>query len=456
MGITQHEFVVSQRGIEAETLEAWGATADGDRLRIPYAGTDSVKVRKPPNEDGKKQFVWEPLMASGTQPLYTPPGGIIAGLPVLLCEGETDTWRTWQEVVSKAGRKVNVVGLPGLNSWRDDHAALFEEAPSVYVCLDSDTGYEKSSVADAAFDKVRASVGRRATRVRLPSGPNDLVEFWDDYPVEAFDLLVANSRKYTGRFKTMDFSEPAPAFDWLWEGYLAVPDLAFLVGAPGIGKSWLSMALATAICDGHEDLLGSKISGAGTVVYVDQENPEDVIRNRFEQLGLTDEGQRNLRFLHFQGVRLDEEEAAREFVEYIEYEQPRLVIMDSLSTLHSGNENSAQDVMQVWTRALSHVCRKLNIPVVVLHHLTKVQKGQSPTARGSSAIGAMADATWRVFGEGVDDLCLALDKTRRGSTNAMINFGVLDSVVAGDKLTRLVPHARSRADDIEAHDGTGW
>lgn len=449
MGLTQHDFVVTQRGIDADTLASWGVEQKGDRLHIPYAGTESVKIRKPPDEDGKKQFIWEPLMAAGTQPLYTPPGGIISGLPVLLCEGETDTWRTWQELVQRGGRKVNVVGLPGLNAWREDHASLFEEVPSVYVCLDSDTGYEKTSVADATFAKIRATLGRRASRVRLPSGPNDLVEFWDDYTIEAFDLLVANSRKYSGRFKPLDFSAPAPSYDWLWEGYMAVPDLAFLVGEPGVGKSWLSMGLAVAIIEEWDTFLGLPLNGGGSVVYVDQENPEDVIRNRFEQLGLTDVGKEKLRFLHFQGVRLDDAEVASDFVEFVDYEQPRLVIMDSLSTLHTGNENSSQDIMQLWTNALSVICRNLKVPTLMLHHMTKPQKGMNATPRGSTSILQMADAVWRVFGDSVDDLMLAQDKTRRGASLGHMGYGVVGN--PGEP-TMLVPGKRKDA----STNGAGW
>jgi hypothetical protein len=267
-----------QRGIEPETLEKWGVYSENGRLCIPYAGTSSTKQRlnvgkDPVVKEGDKpppRFMWDPPMQAGTQPLYTPPGGIIPGLPVLLCEGETDTWRTWQELVKKGGREINVVGLPGLNAWRDDHAQLFEEAPSVYVCLDTDNGYEVRSVADATFAGIKAAVGRRANRVRLPSGPTDLVEFWDNYSVEAFEVLVANSKKYTGRFKALDFSSDPPEYDWLWEGFLAVPDLAFLIGPPGSAKTWISMAMAVAFVEGWSTLLGVPFHGErGSVIYVD-------------------------------------------------------------------------------------------------------------------------------------------------------------------------------------------
>jgi hypothetical protein len=111
-------------------------------------------------------------------------------------------------------------------------------------------------------------------------------------------------------------------------------------------------------------------------------------------------------------------------------------------------------VLKVWNYALELICRNLKIPAVVLHHMSKAQRGQPPTPRGSSAIMGMADATWLTFGDDISDMGLFPDKTRRGSGLKSLGFGVLDDNSGERKQTMLVPHPRSAQKATE--NKAGW
>ena len=78
------------------------------------------------------------------------------------------------------------------------------------------------------------------------------------------------------------------------------------------------------------------------MLYVDEENPEALVPHRLRKLGLTPEGAKNVRYLHRQGVRLDRrpELILDEALDW----QPTLIVLDSLTRLHTKDENNAGEI----------------------------------------------------------------------------------------------------------------
>jgi hypothetical protein len=73
---------------------------------------------------------------------------------------------------------------------------------------------------------------------------------------------------------------------WLWPGRLARGKLTLLDGDPGAGKSWLSLAIATAVAHGAPFPIESERRGKGKVLLMSAEDdPADTIRGRLDAMG---------------------------------------------------------------------------------------------------------------------------------------------------------------------------
>ena len=76
--------------------------------------------------------------------------------------------------------------------------------------------------------------------------------------------------------------------------------------------------------------LGHDILEHGRVLYVDEENPEDLVYDRFRKLGVDRETAKNIRYLCNAGIRLDKADADVLVEEALDFE-PALVVLDSLT-----------------------------------------------------------------------------------------------------------------------------
>jgi KaiC/GvpD/RAD55 family RecA-like ATPase len=384
----------SRRGIKKTTVEAFGVYTERRDLVFPYPG--GLKKRRYSVEEDNpfglekegRRFTWEDETggpAGAGQVPYLPPD-FERGSHMILVEGETDTMALWQSAPPEARRQV--IGLSGTGSFEKSGAAeLLADAKIVFVIFDNDDPYQSKDAYDSterAWQTVRKRLGAKARRVTLPQGVNDVAEFFEKYGWPAFRVLLDKALEVHYPFNRLDLSGPLPEFDWLVPGLFAQGDIVLGAGDPGVGKSWLFLALAVAIANGDETFLGMPLGRAGRVLYIDQENPMVTARQRLAKLGITEAGQKNMHYLWYQGVKLDTE--PERLYEHVELWQPELVVVDSLSRVHFKNENAQEDMNPLLNGGVYPLSRELGATVVLIHHLSKV--GMS---RGSTAIPAAVD-----------------------------------------------------------------
>ncbi len=104
---------------------------------------------------------------------------------------------------------------------------------------------------------------------------------------EIVNRLRANLiRSAEGKLRELDLdvllSNPAPAIDWLWDGYIERGTVNQLHGAGGAGKSILAAALIRAAAQGVP-FIGRDTWPSRSVV-IDGENPLPEIHRRLERL----------------------------------------------------------------------------------------------------------------------------------------------------------------------------
>lgn len=164
--------------------------------------------------------------------------------------------------------------------------------------------------------------------------------------------------------------------DWFMEG-----DLGFIFAPRGLGKTWLSLGMATAISSGRA--CGPWQSGSPRpVLYVDGEMPLESIDSRIRGMGGAD----NLFVLNHEALfhlcgkvlNLTDPDAQAALLDYLLAKGIKVLVLDNLSCLFSGmaeNDADAWEMVLGWLLTL----RRHRIAVVLVHH-----SGRNGAMRGTS------------------------------------------------------------------------
>lgn len=381
-----------ERGIRPATLDHFGVKIEDGQAVFPYSEGEKTRKFLP---DGGRKFFFTPGVSP---PLYNL-ADALQYEHVFLVEGETDTMRLWQELNDTDDNRTGVAGLSGIHTWKPAMADEFNSVKRVYVALDNDEDYNVRAAVDGAYTQIRQDLSTKARRLQFPNGIKDCCEFFDSLNLDTLRLLVQKvNGSQQSRYAPLDLTKRPPEPKWLVKGLISRGDLNLLSGPPGLGKSMLAMGLSVAVAEGHETFLGHELSGVlgGRVLYVDQENPDDVIFHRLKRLGLTTAGMSKIRYLWNQGIRLDRnphmfQEEAQDF-------EPTLIVLDSLTRAHTQDENSAGAIAALFNDGIQPLARDTGAAVIIIHH---DNKGGTP--RGSIDIQAAVDGGLQVRSAGEDN-----------------------------------------------------
>jgi hypothetical protein len=344
----------------------------------------------------------------------------------------------WQNLTTLTSP--DVAALSGVNGWKSEYAADFEMYDTVYVVLDNDEDYKVQAVTDKTWLEIRRDLRGKAKRVMLPDSPvrvKDLCEFFNHYDEEFFYTLAEVDGGTVSLFEPLDLSQPAPPVDWLARGMVAKGDVVFWIGEPGLGKSWLMMDLAVAIAEGGDKWLGRELDfpDDARVLYIDEENPEDVVRRRLEQLGLTKDGSERVRYLHMQGIRLDR--YPERLIDEAFGWDPTLIVMDSFTRFHNEDENNAGAMSKIMNEGVMPLSRQVGATVMVLHHVNKSDSDSSfGRSRGSGDLTASPDAGFDIRGES-NKMFITNYKTRRQLDVTTLTASVMDTREGVEVTARL-------------------
>jgi RecA-family ATPase len=174
----------------------------------------------------------------------------------------------------------------------------------------------------------------------------------------------------------------------------------------------------------------------GKVLYIDEENPHDVVYHRLRQLGA--ENLDNLRYLHRQGVRLDRN-FDKLLDEAIAYE-PSMIVLDSLTRFHTRDENNAGEMAKLFNDSINVLCRETGAAVIILHHTNKSDSNSSYVkTRGSSDIGAAVDCGIEARKTGANIFNLVHFKSRRTQAGSVTPVEISDTMNGQVELTVTNP-----------------
>ncbi|MBZ7458439.1 AAA family ATPase [Klebsiella michiganensis] len=199
------------------------------------------------------------------------------------------------------------------------------------------------------------------------------------------------------------FEQEPPVLDFIWPGFLA-GTVGALVAPGATGKSFwaLEAAMSVACAATVEsrmaggDLVGLAPAKAGRVVYYAGEDPEPALIGRIHSIGKhLGQGARetiieNLMVMPIMGKLMDVMNDSKKAEIIEQCEGARLIVMDTLSRIHTLDENSNGDMARLVAR-LEEIAAITKASVLYLHHVSKgsTRDGQSDrqqAVRGASAL----------------------------------------------------------------------
>lgn len=190
------------------------------------------------------------------------------------------------------------------------------------------------------------------------------------------DAIRLSSKSASG-IAALGLPPRAPVLgEWLKEG-----DTGFLYAPRGLGKTWLSMLLSSAVANGGQ--AGPwKAHGARKVVYIDGEMALDGMLERMEGM----QSGENLIVLNHEvlfhlgnkTLNLADRPTQDALTAYLQEVGAGMVVLDNLSCLCAGMEENKGDD---WERVLHWLLtlRRLKIVVLIVHHA-----GRNGEMRGTS------------------------------------------------------------------------
>jgi DNA repair protein RadA/Sms len=279
--------------------------------------------------------------------------------------------------------------------WSEKETAHFIES----VCTaanDEETHARVRSVVDTAAKlKDGAHVTGWPTLAKLLSDVViERVRQWLELPVGASASSSSTAAKDAGtkavesalRVVRMADVEPEDVL-WLWHPYIALGKLTILEGDPGLGKSWLTCALASAISNGR-GLPGAEPFEAGDVLMLSAEDGKaDTLRPRLNAIGADVKRV----FALDEPLTLDEVGLIRLEATIIEY-KPILLIIDPLFAYTGGTVDIHRaNECRAISAPLAAIAERQGCAILALRHLTK-SAGRTAMSAGIGSIDIRAAA----------------------------------------------------------------
>lgn len=192
-------------------------------------------------------------------------------------------------------------------------------------------------------------------------------------------------------------NSPKPKTEWLVDGLIPAGYILMIFSPEGIGKSVLAYNLALSIATGTE-FIGLKTQ-AGSVLYMDEENPDSYMRDIIERMLMARSFTPNSlegRFISGRFALLGKQptEWCPLLERSVEMLKPTLLVFDTLSSLLPFQENVENDaaLMKGLLRYIRAVkSRSPSTTIIILHHPSK-SKPNRP--RGAGSIGQDVDGYW--------------------------------------------------------------
>lgn len=185
---------------------------------------------------------------------------------------------------------------------------------------------------------------------------------------------------------------PEP-IDWLWNGWLAAGKMHVLGGAPGTGKTTISMGLAATVTTGGRWPDGTRSLAGDVVIWSGEDDPADTLIPRLVLSGA------DLSRVYFiDDIRVGDERRAFDPAhdmeplrrKLVEIGGVRLLIVDPVVSAIAGDSHKNAEVRR-GLQPLADLAASMRCALLGITHFSKGTGGRDPVERltGSLAFGAL-------------------------------------------------------------------
>jgi hypothetical protein len=295
------------------------------------------------------------------------------GAPVHAASQGASEFASWDDIHAEAARRIRLSSkartdrkgwthAPGICHGSTDGKALYVSPDGAYGCLN------------------RCTTATIRTVHGLPERPNT---------IEPERPLNSNIKPDEAPLQIVQMADVASEIvRWLWHPYIAFGKLTLLEGDPGLGKSWLTCAMAAGVSCGR-GLPGAGIYEAGNVLMLSAEDGlADTLRPRLDAV----RADVSRVFALAEPLTFDIAGLVKLEAAIIEY-NPLLVIIDPLfaftgakADIHRANECRAISA------PLAAIAERQGCAIVALRHLGKSRGGGHALNAGIGSIDFTAAA----------------------------------------------------------------
>ena len=174
---------------------------------------------------------------------------------------------------------------------------------------------------------------------------------------------------------------------WLWYPYIPKGKVTLIEGDPGLGKSWVTTALASYISNGRRLPEQAKSVTGKILILSAEDGMGDTVKPRLDQLDADTK-----QVFALEGAVHFSEDGSAQIEEYIQKTKPDLMVIDPLVAYMGGDVDlhKANETREIMVR-LALLAAKYGIAILGVRHLTKGVKDKS-IYRGLGSIDLTAAA----------------------------------------------------------------
>lgn len=304
---------------------------------------------------------------------------------LLIVEGEFDC------IIGQQFGVKNIIGSTcGANTFKDSWLKYFDGFQKIFICYDHDKKGQEGA------KKLAKIIGiDRCLNVLLPEG-EDLNDFF------LKGRTAENLKNYFSQAKPFPGAKvitPANALlkmqvqpePFIVEKMIVEGGINALTSDNGKGKSLLMLKMVTAIARGEIFLEQYKTKKINVLILDLEMSKNDIIQRTHSVVQKPIKG---LDFYHCQNFDIENKNDFNWLVKQIQEKKYGLIVVDTLNTAHTREENSNSE-MRFVNKKMIELIHDFGVTILYLHHHRKLQKGEhfsQATSRGAGEILAKASS----------------------------------------------------------------